>query len=216
MLRHVSFRRAVVFTLIPTALNAVVFALPVASGEAIAGLTARLSTAGFPFRGDAIALFTARAGGYDDVSSVVREVRPVAIALAAAFAGLWLCERGTWLRRRDLQHPALLAIASCVAIAAPFVAAYGGWDRHRWLFLIECNFVVVVWLALHYRAHSALATRSLAVLAAALLALSHVHLMYFDDLAPRLLSRHDILKFIGSIKDRSLFVVADVASRWTP
>jgi hypothetical protein len=209
-LRTLPFRRALAVTAPAAIVNAIVFSLSPASVEVVERMRATLAQANFAARPDALDLFTWTVSEHQHKYNVYAQliaVRPVAIALVAAFILLWLADRT--LRRTAGSAPAVVVLlASCVAIAAPGLAILGGWDGNRWLFLIMANFFIVVWFALGNRGTRELGRGALVILATALLMLGHFSIYYFDDYAPRQLgSRPDRKLFLRQVFDHSVFAM---------
>jgi hypothetical protein len=82
---------------------------------------------------------------------------------------------------------ALVLAASCLAIAAPLLLVFGGWDDNRWVFLVITNFFFVAWLSLGDRTRE-LAPTGIAIPAVVVLLFSTFSIYYFDRGKPRGLS----------------------------
>lgn len=208
VLREVPFRRALIATLIPAAINGALLALPAESSSSIQQLSTALSTASFRYRPDALVLFEHSAhpgGGVRSVPGNLRYVGLPAILLAAAFAALWLSDRRGWPGPRDRQRPSILVAASCAAIALPCLLSFGGWDGNRWLFLVISNFYIAVWLFLDGRPDRAPGPRAIAALVLAGLYLGHLSPWYFDRLEPRELGYREAKQFMKQLIRGSLF-----------
>jgi hypothetical protein len=136
------------------------------------------------------------------------ELRPVAILVVAAFIAIWLVDGALRRSLRRSSAPAasptggaripglVVLVASCVAIAAPILLAFGGFDGNRWQFLIVCNFILVLWLSLGDRRGRELSAAALVALVATVLLLNHFAIGSFDELAPR---------DLGSLTERRTF-----------
>ena len=216
-LRTLPLRRAFAVTVPPALLNLVALAIPAASPGAGARLAATLAHANFVFRTDALTVFErtmAESWRTYNLDGVYMYVRWFAIVLVVAFIALWRSDRRLWASRGEgpsrvaRAMPAVILVASCVAIAAPALLVFGGLDRERWAFLIVSNFMLVVWLSLGDRRRAELAPAAIVVLITALLIVSHFSLGYFDKYAPRDLgSRAARRDFVRQIVDRSLFAI---------
>ncbi|GAB3740073.1 hypothetical protein GCM10027598_69980 [Amycolatopsis oliviviridis] len=171
LLRKVPFRRACALVAPAALLGAVILALPPVGPGAIDRLRRSLSTADFPYRADALALFgrtQTESWRLYSITGVLLYLLPIAIVVVGGFL--------------YLHRPALAAAVPVAAIAAPTLLAFGGWDDARWGFLLVTNFVVVLWLWLGHREAK---LRQMAVLTALFLVLTHVPMPYFDGYAPR-------------------------------
>jgi len=213
-LRTLPVRRAVLVTLPPAVVNGVVLAVSPASPGAVTALTASLRGANFVHRSDALALFErslAESSRLYSLKSAIVVVQPVAILLVVGFACVWLADRELWRRSPGRLPPQLGLLASCVAIAAPALLVYGGWDANRWAFMIIGNFFLVMWISLGDRRGHELGARAAVILATVVLLLGHVALGYFDSFAPRDLGSRAARRLLfREIKDRSLFKIPDL------
>ncbi|MGW9206298.1 hypothetical protein ACWGR4_04845 [Embleya sp. NPDC055664] len=185
-------RRAAAVLLPAVLVGGTVLLVSPAADGAAPGLQARLREGGFPARADVFEIFgrtQAESLRMYEPFEVLWFLVPLAVLLAAApalaFAG------GTVVGPRRL-----LAIAAAVA---PLVAAFAGWDTHRWAFLLLANTAVVAWWWLGQEppdaAPSRVRSRHRVLVAAALLCV-HVPLAYFDDFAPRELTGPGINAFV--------------------
>ncbi|WP_424640453.1 hypothetical protein [Embleya sp. AB8] len=166
-----------------------------ASGDAVPRLTVRLRDAGFPARADVLEIFgrtQAESLRMYEPLEVLSFLVPLAVLLAA---GLALAFAGGPV----VGAHRLLALA---AATAPLVAAFAGWDTHRWAFLLLANTGVVTWWWLGRRdpdpspGHARAVPRYQVLVAAALLC-THVPLAYFDGFAPRELTGPAIRAFVS-------------------
>jgi hypothetical protein len=207
-LRALPVRRAFAATLPPAILNLLVLAISPASAGAVASLSATLHTANFAPRSDALALFEraqAESWRLYSFQSGIVVVKPVAILLVVAFIALWVTDRGFWRRGPGRIPTPIVLLCSCVAIAAPALLVYGGWDANRWAFMIMSNFFLVLWISLGDRGARELRGSATIVLATTVLLLGHFSLAYFEY-RPRDLGTRAMRKlFFRQIKDRSLF-----------
>lgn len=205
LLRAVPLRRAVIATAIPTAVNLIVLLLPGGSATAVPTLAARLATADFRYRPDALTLFErTQADNWKlyKTHKVLLYVKWPMIALVVAAVLAWASDRRGWTR-----SPFVL-LASAASIAIPYLLVYGGWDGNRWLFLVITNFFVVGWLALRER-DTPLAPATITVLVIAVLVVSRLNIWYFDRLAPRELDYRGVSKFVHGLADGSVFELAN-------
>nr|WP_233223672.1 hypothetical protein [Amycolatopsis sp. CA-128772] len=161
LLRRFPVRSTALSLVTPIVAELAVLTLPASSPGAVARLTTALATADFTPRADALALFErtqSQSWQLYSITEVLLCVTPILVVVVS----------GAVLQRLDA-----LAV---VAVAAPALLAFAGWDWARWGFLLVVNFAVVLWLSP--------ALRPLPLLAAAAL-LAYLPLPYFDALHPR-------------------------------
>ncbi|MET7304439.1 hypothetical protein [Embleya sp. NPDC005575] len=192
VVRALPVRRAIA-ALVPSVLvGACVLLVSPASDDAIPHLSDRLRGAGFPARADVLEIFgrtQAQSLRMYEPLQVFSFLAPLALLLAAALALTFTSGAVVGAHR-------LLAIA---AATAPLVAAFAGWDTHRWAFLLLANTAVVTWWWLGQRTPDPARARPAPhyrVLVAAALLCTHVPLVYFDDFAPRELTGTAIRAFV--------------------
>jgi hypothetical protein len=205
LLRAVPLRRAVIATLIPAAVNAILLVIPGASSGAVPALEARLATADFTYRIDALALFQrtqAESWKLYNIHDVVVYVKWPMIVLVIAAILLWASDRRGW------GLPVLVALASVAAIATPYLLVYGGWDGNRWLFLVMTNFFAIVWLALRGR-DTPLPREAITILVITVLVMSRMNMWYFDRLHPRELSYRGVVQFVRGVANGGVFKLAN-------
>jgi hypothetical protein len=208
-LRELPFRRAVLMTAIPAIVNAVILLLPPASEGAVATLTTTLQASRFvTFRTDALDLFNRTQSdnwGLYKVHDVVVFVQPIAIFVVGAFSVLWWVDRGFW--KQGARVPAIgVFLASAAAIGLPGLLVYGGWDGNRWAFLLLTNFVIVTWLSLDERHRSGpVRIGTSALLATAILVMTHIHVPYFPPDSARELRSRPVRKFLREMRRGTLF-----------
>jgi hypothetical protein len=104
---------------------------------------------------------------------------------------------------------ALVLLASCVAIAAPALLMFAGWDGNRWLFLLIGNFFLVMWLSLGDGRRTELGPAALATLVVVVLLLARIQLWYFDRLAPRELGYRPVKTFLHHVVNGKAFEMAN-------
>jgi hypothetical protein len=207
-LRELPWRRAVAITAVPAAVDLVALAMPAAAPGAPARMSATLRAAGMPFRVDALSLFERSQGAswkLYDLHTLVLYMTPLALILVALF--LWLCaaDRGDWRGGRGAAPAAAVVAASCLAIAAPALLMFGGWDGNRWVFLMLANFFLVAWLSIGGRRARELGAHAIAVIVVACLVIGHIPIWYFDGYAPRELGTKPVWSFVHQIVKGSLF-----------
>ena len=83
---------------------------------------------------------------------------------------------------------------------------YGGWDYGRWIFLVLCNFFLVVWLSLP-PGEPRLTPHALGVLAITVLVFANLRIDYFEPDAQRSLRHGDVSIFVERLRDGSLFAI---------
>jgi hypothetical protein len=194
----------------PSALLAmVVLALPAAEHGAIDRFNKLLSHTNFkPYdlHGSGIGLSITQSWKVYSVKDSVIYLVPIAVIMGAAFLTLhWLGPRGARKERAAASgiSPAVSAACAVVAITAPTILAFGGWDLWRWAFLLIANFFIVVWIWLGDNQRE-LNVVQFVVLGAVLLFTVHASIGYFE-IDPRTLHTDDVRAFYHQVRDGSLF-----------
>lgn len=204
-LKDLEWRRATAVLAPPLVVALILFAIsPIESG-AIGRLRAAFRVSNFVPRPDALDLF--RRSFSDNwrlysVRQVLEYLVPLGLALIAAFAFIY------WVgsRRREGGFSLLYLALAAGAIGAPVLLAYAGWDENRWVFLLLCNFFIVVWIWLGDAGRELDAAQAV-VLAAVLLFCVHADIRYFDGFTPRPLHPPEIRQFREQIENGSLFQI---------
>ena len=199
-------RRAVAYTAVPAAVNFLVLVLPASSAGAGANLSASLSRANFPYRTDALAIFDRSAAdnrALYDVGEQIASVAPPTILLALGFFLIWRAQATTLAS--NTMRPTWILLLSCLAILAPALLGFGGWDSNRWIAFAIANFVITCWLYLSHATHPELRRPAILIAAVIFLVISQVPLYYFDSKHPRTLYYKGVLSFIGEIRSGKLF-----------
>ncbi len=165
-------RTAFAVSILPVAVNALLFSVPPVGSGAREHLITRIREGGWNWREDAIALFFRTQAdnwsAYDpwNIALFLAPLALAAITMTAVVVGPGHDARG-WATRA-------LAVG---ASGAPFLLAFGGWDQHRWAFLLCVNLAVVAWLWCDGREN---VKRAVVTLGLGLLLITHVPLGYFD------------------------------------
>jgi hypothetical protein len=213
-LRRMSLRHAILAVLPAAAVAGVVLVAvrPSTPGSA-SRLGNALAHANFPYRADALALFDRTQGQswqMYKISDVLTYLAPFAIVMVVAFALLASTDTGL---AGPNGKPAGVSLtgaahiaAACVAIGAPLLLAFAGWDQERWGFLLVTNFVIVLWLHLADTGRE-LGRTQILVLVLAMLIITHIPLTYFDGYAARPFQWPAFRDFLHQISDHSLFAI---------
>ncbi|KUL20631.1 hypothetical protein ADL12_48560 [Streptomyces regalis] len=165
-------RTALAASILPVAVNALVFAAPPAAPGAREHLITRISEGGWNWRADALALFfrtQAESWSAYDPWNIALFLTPlvlVVIVVTAVVIGPGHDAR-SWVTRS-------LAVG---ASGAPFLLSFGGWDQHRWAFLLCVNLVLVAWVWCDGRENM---KRAVVALGLGLLLITHTPMDYFD------------------------------------
>jgi hypothetical protein len=210
-LRHLPLRRAVGAVVPPAVVGAIVLLVAPSEDRAIAGVKSLLAGANWQPRADALSLFGRTQSQSLDLYSAYEVfyflIPAIVIVLVAAVLLYLSNERGdrgahlaSWPRATDWAY----AILAILAILAPVILIWGGWDKWRWGFLLFANFLIVVWWWIGDLDRE-LDTIQLVILAAALLMTAHVNLRYFDLDEPRDLSAENWRELRHEIEDGSFF-----------
>jgi hypothetical protein len=173
LVRRFSVRITARLLAAPVAAELAVLALPAASPGAVDRLRTAMAGADFTPRADALALFERSQGEswrLYSITEVLLLVAPILLVVVAGFL----------LQRRD--------VLAAVAVAAPALLAFAGWDWARWGFLLVTNFAVVLWLS------PPRDLRPLPLVGAAVL-LAYLPLPYFDAQHPRELNWRVVTAF---------------------
>ncbi|MCF2527385.1 hypothetical protein [Yinghuangia soli] len=195
--------RALAAALPAAAAGLFVLAAPPTPPAASADLQRSLAAEGFPVRPDALDLFARTqmdSWRLYSPADVLLFLLPLALFAAAALILAARCGP-----RRD--RPLLLGLSLGAALA-PVLAAFAGWDKERWAFLLIANFFLVLWLRtgdLRIGAGLGIGSPQVAVVAVALLLTVHVPLKYFDDFKPRPLTGPGIGKFWVDVSSGHFF-----------
>ncbi|WP_406278177.1 hypothetical protein [Embleya sp. NBC_00896] len=188
--RALPARRALAAVAPSVLAGALVLVVSPAADGATGRLALRLRGADFPARSDVLEIFDrtqAQSMRMYAPLDVLLFLTPLTLLLAAALALAFA--RGTVAGVHRL-----LAIG---AATAPVLAAFAGWDTHRWAFLLLANSAVVVWWWLGQDAAGRVRTAArYRVLVAAALLCTHVPLAYFDGFAPRELTGTELRAFV--------------------
>jgi len=202
-LKELEWRRALAVLAPPVAVALILFATSSMESGAIGRLRSAFRVSNFVPRPDALDLF--RRSFSDNwklysVRQVLEYLVPLGVVLVVAFVFMyWIGSRG-----RERGFSVLYAALAAGAISAPVLLAFAGWDENRWVFLLLCNFFVVVWIWLGDNGRE-LDLPQAVVLAAVLLFCVHADIRYFDGFSPRPLHPPEIRQFRHQIEDGSLF-----------
>lgn len=202
-LRTTTWRKAVLITAIPAALDILLLLVPPASDTAVPTLTLALQQANFAYRADALELFTrtqTEAWRLYDVHTMVVYLKPVVYFAVAAFGILWWTNRAAWNEQTRLATLAMFT-ACAAAIAIPGLLVYAGCDAGRWTFMVLANFFLVVWLLLDDERRD-VNKNALVALVAAVLVMSQLRLQYFEpEGRPRALGYREVKLFLRELRD---------------
>jgi hypothetical protein len=211
-LRRLGLPRAVAVLAPAVLLDAVVLLVSPAAPGAVDRLAARLATANFRYRADALALFDRTQSQSWQLYSIVHVlvyVVPLGVLAIAVFLVLRTADGGFGGEARGRAAALSDTVVACGAIGAPVLLAFAGWDTARWEFLLLTNFVLVLWAGLTERRREFGPTQT-AVLVATALLVTHVPMAFFDGLAPRSLEWPVFRTFLRQIGDGSLFRIPPV------
>jgi hypothetical protein len=210
VLRRLSLRRAIALLLPPVLLGEFVLAVSPAAPGATARLSARLHTANFPFRADALALFDRtqrQTWQMYSVRDTLIYLAPFALLAMLGLVLLSMADGGLAARPRSSRLAAVVhAAIACGAVGGPTLLAFAGWDQDRWGFLLVSNLVIVLWLQLRDSKRE-MGPAQAVTLAAALLVMTHIPLNYFDGFSPRPFQWPAVLQFASQVQDGSLFAI---------
>lgn len=199
-------RAALTASILPVAANALLFAVPPAVPAAREHLIRRIAEGGWNWREDAIALFfRTQAESWQayapwDVALYLAPLALVAVAVTAVVVGPGHDARG-WAARA-------LAVG---ASGAPFLLAFGGWDRYRWAFLLCANLAVAAWIWCDGREN---VRRAAFTLGLGLLLAAHVPLDYFDGFQAVPLTGSGIAHYAGAAHPGRGGGPLEVPRRW--
>ncbi|MDO0917445.1 hypothetical protein QQM39_43620 [Streptomyces sp. DT2A-34] len=165
-------RTAFAASILPVAVNALLFAVPPAVPGAREHLITRIGEGGWNWREDALALFfrtQAQSWSAYDPWNIALYLAPLVLAVivvTAVVVGPGHDARG-WVTRS-------LAVG---ASGAPFLLSFGGWDQHRWAFLLCVNLTIVAWVWCDGHENM---KRAVVALGLGLMLIAHAPLHYFD------------------------------------
>jgi hypothetical protein len=199
-------RSAALATGAPVVVAAVIALLPPLTDSRIKGIAAGFKADDFPFRPDALELFSRTQSQSWELFSVrdtVDFVAPVAVIVAITVLVVIA------LRSTADSSPSRLSrwwefITVIGAATAPILLCLGGWDAGRWAFLVISNFAIVMYIWLG-RARVELTLQQCVALALGLILLARIPLPYFDDFEPRSLQVSQVKVLAKSVLDGSFF-----------
>jgi hypothetical protein len=208
-LRRLSFRRTIAVLTPPVVLTGILLVIVApASPGATSRLAFTLARANFPYRADALGLFDrtqAQSWQLYHVSDVLIYLVPFLIITVIAFIALRLSGNALAIsttRSVAVRH----ALVAAIAVGAPIILAFAGWDKERWGLLAVTNFIVVLFL--HLRdAGRELTLPQIVVLVAAMFLITHIPMNYFDGYAPRPLQWPAIRQFLSDVVHARIFAI---------
>ena len=201
-------RAAVIASSVPMGAVLLLLLVPPTSTAKVSSLASSFTSEGFPFRQDALDLFSrtqAESWSLYSYQDVVFYLVPIAIVVITILAVL----RATgFLDDVHLVLPAKLPVfvaVSAVSISPAFLAL-GGWDGARWGFLLVSNFFIVLFLVLSWR-QVEFTRQQLMVLALALLVISRIQFPYFDSAAPRAMQLNEAKALAKDVVKGTFFTI---------
>ncbi len=202
VLRRMPLLRAALLVAPAVAVGAVVLLVPTMSAHAVENIEASLAQANFKFRVDAMYIFIRSQHESWAMYSILAQVKAVvgtAVVVLLGYLALWRSVRFA---------KAGVFLLSCLAIVAPFLLVFGGWDDNRWIFLITANFFIVLWISLDDLA-AELAAVPVAILAVTALVLGSMPIYYFEHVKPRRLNPPELRAFLHNVTFGRIFRIPD-------
>ena len=199
-------RSAALATSAPVVVAAVVALLPPLTDSRIKDIAAGFKADSFPFRPDALELFSRTQSQSWELFSVrdtVDFVAPVAVIVAITVLVI-IALRSTAGSSTSRLSRGREFITVIGAATAPILLCLGGWDAGRWAFLVISNFAIVMYIWLG-RARVELTLQQCVALALGLILLARIPLPYFDDFEPRSLQVSQAKVLAKSVLDGSFF-----------
>jgi hypothetical protein len=199
-------RSAALATGAPVVVAAVIALLPPLADSRIKGIAAGFKADGFPFRPDALELFSRTQSQSWELFSVrdtVDFVAPVAVIVAITVLVI-IALRSTAGSTHSRLSRWWEFITVIGAATAPILLCLGGWDAGRWAFLVISNFAIVMYIWLG-RARVELNLQQCVALALGLILLARIPLPYFDSFEPRSLQVSQVKVLAKSVLDGSFF-----------
>ena len=199
-------RSAALATGAPVVVAAVVALLPPLTDSRIKDIAAGFKADSFPFRPDALELFSRTQSQSWELFSVrdtVDFVAPVAVIVAITVLVI-IALRSTAGSSTSRLSRGREFITVIGAATAPILLCLGGWDAGRWAFLVISNFAIVMYIWLG-RARVELTLQQCVALALGLILLARIPLPYFDDFEPRSLQVSQAKVLAKSVLDGSFF-----------
>lgn len=200
-LRKVAPRTAVLMTAPAAMIAGLVLLVPPITPAAIPTLEAALAHADFAFRVDALALFERTQSASWQLYSIRSQwnlVQATTFITVLGFVAVWCADRQLWRPASRSLRAGMLAL-SCLAIGAPTLLIFGGWDDNRWIAMLMTNFTLVLWLSFGGERRSEFGGKAASVLIAIALLLTHIQPYYFDLLKPRELRYRQLRHFVFEV-----------------